>query len=88
MGVAAALASRFGVAVFGANDLCAQVDAFIADVRARPGDELADLRRGLAAETAGENVIRVIEDALKRNRRPDKEPVTPSFPFFYEESTE
>jgi|BioPla2DNA2_1021312.scaffolds.fasta_scaffold10132_2 S1-C subfamily serine protease len=30
----------------------------------------------------------VIEDALKRNRRPDKEPVTPSFPFFYEESTE
>ncbi len=30
----------------------------------------------------------VIEDALKRNRRPDKEPVTPAFPFFYEESTE
>ena len=30
----------------------------------------------------------VIEDALKRNRRPDTEKETPSYPFFYEASTE
>jgi len=30
----------------------------------------------------------VIEDALKRNRRPEKEKATPSYPFFYDESTE
>jgi len=30
----------------------------------------------------------VIEDALKRNRRAEKETTTPPFPFFYEQSTE
>lgn len=30
----------------------------------------------------------VIEDALKRNRRPDRETETPNYPFFYDESTE
>ena len=36
------------------DDLVTEVDAFIADVHARPGDELLDLPLGLAAEAAEE----------------------------------
>jgi hypothetical protein len=41
------------------DDLVAEVDALIADVDARPRDQLLDLALGLAAETAEELLVGV-----------------------------
>jgi hypothetical protein len=46
-----------GVLVLLANDVHAQLDAFIADEHRRPGDELADLMLALAAEGAVEGIL-------------------------------
>ncbi len=47
-----------------ADDIHAQLDAFIADENRRPGDQLADLVLALSAEGAVQGVLRVAADGL------------------------
>src|SRR6185436_3817534 len=56
-----------GLGEFLFDDLVAQVDALVADVDARPGDELLDLLLRLAAEGALEKVAAVTDPCHQRS---------------------
>jgi hypothetical protein len=52
-----------------ADDILAQLNAFIADEYRRPGDELADLMLALAAESAIERTLRIAAGDLAHSCR-------------------